>query len=117
MLIKQIVKTLPLVVKAETTGKETYITVVFMGKNFVRFKLAQKTLYGIRNFIEEIYQESLDSYKKQNDAARDRVQRFKHYNNNTNGKLIDTGYIGNSKSLQNVNNLLPTSQNNRRVLQ
>ena len=42
MIIKQLIKSVPLGVKAELIGKDVYISILFFGKNYLKLRLGQK---------------------------------------------------------------------------
>ena len=101
MIIKQIVKNIPVALKGELVGKDIFISVIFLGRNFLKIKLQQNSFIWLRNFLESLYQESLDSYKEQGRKQ----EEWKEFNDNKKiiqGK-VDTGFynkVGLSKISQ-----------------
>ena len=114
MIIKQLIKSVPLGVKAELIGKDVYISIIFFGKNYLKLRLGQKAFLWLRNFIEEIYQESLDSYKSTQEAGQDRIDRLKHYRRDLGQVSVDKGtptYTG----ISNVKSQVPIVHNGTRI--
>ena len=109
MILKQIVKNVPIVIKSEVRGGDIKITLVFMGRNTLSLKINKEIFIGIRNFIEEIYQSTLDDYKDPSKAIQDRIER-NNPNLTRNADKIFTGYI-NKPGLGNINTALPRVDN------
>lgn len=91
MIIKQIVKSVPVVIKGELLGGEVKISFVFLGRNLVSFRLKEDLFVVARNFIEDIYQEMIGKRKDPDKAAYDRIKETR--NDLPHKDFVFTGHI------------------------
>lgn len=113
MIIKQVAKSLPVAVKGELIGKDVEFKIMFLGRNYIKFKLGQKAFIWLRNFLEDIYQESLDSYQDTATVNQLRVDRNK-VGKKSDDKNVDRGYNPMS-GMSNISDRNPFVRNGIRV--